>query len=321
MTHSADWVPAAIRWNDAAAMVEWCHLGDLRLIDPFFEQTVDRAMRQPFNLLFSHRTPLDALADDSGETPELNLAGLIFHMSRCGSTVVSRMLAALERNVVLSEPGPLDQIVRLPLRAPNLPSDRLISLTRAVVAALGRRRRAAERDLFIKLDAWHVLLLPLFRAAFPGVPWIFLYREPLEVMASLTRSRPTALFPNWIPAMLLSSPAPSAQMNEDGYAVLVVANYLRAAIEHPDGGLLVEYGELPGAACTRIVEHFGLRCSEAERAAMLEAALYDAKSPKLRFRPDGAVKREEIGEEIRALTQAQLAPLHARLESLRRAAR
>jgi hypothetical protein len=320
MMHSADWVPAGIRWDGASPLVEWCHLGELRPTDPFFEQTIDRAMRQPFNLLFSHRTPLGEFAAEEAQAAELNLAGLIFHMSRCGSTVVSRMLAALERNVVLSEPAPLDQVVRLPSRL-DLPPDALASLMRGMVAALGRKRRASERDLFIKLDAWHVLLLPLFRRAFPNVPWIFIYREPLEVIASLIRSRPTALFPNWIPASLLSSPAPSARLNEDEYAVLVLANYLRAAIEHRDGGLLVEYGELPDAACMKILDHFGLRYGEADRAAMHEAAMYDSKSPKVRFRPDGAPKRQEVGEEIRLLTQAQLAPLYRQLEALRLGAR
>src|ERR1043166_8410879 len=111
MTLSADWVPSIIRWG-REPMLEWCHPGDLRFTDPFFEQTIRRAMHQPFNLLFSQRTPLSEIAASAG-APELRLAGLIFHMSRCGSTVVSQMLAALAQNVVLSEPAPLDQILRI----------------------------------------------------------------------------------------------------------------------------------------------------------------------------------------------------------------
>src|SRR6185437_13560164 len=95
------WVPAQVRWTAAGPVVDWCHLGDLRFIAPFFEQTIDDAMAHPFNLLFARSTPL---ADIAHHEPELRPAGLIFHMSRCGSTLVSRMLAALPRNVVLSEP-------------------------------------------------------------------------------------------------------------------------------------------------------------------------------------------------------------------------
>jgi hypothetical protein len=314
LAHSAAWVPSGIRWTGAEPMVEWCHLGDLRTTHPFFEQTVDRAMRQPFNLLFSHRTPLHALAAEQAQQADLNLAGLIFHMSRCGSTVVSQMLAALERNVVLSEPAALDQVVRLPARLPDM-RDRLVPLMRGMVAALGRKRRV-ERDLVIKLDAWHVLLLPLFRRAFPTVPWVFVYRDPLEVLASLARSRPAQMLPGWIPASLLSPAAAAAAADIDAYAVQVLACYLRAAIDHlADGGLLVEYRELPDIG--RIIDHFGLRYGEAELAAMRSAALQDAKSPRVRFRPDGAAKREEASAEMRLLTETHLAPLHARLEALR----
>jgi hypothetical protein len=296
-------------------MVEWCHLGDLRATDSFFEQTVDRAMRQPFNLLFGHRTPLHELATEQAQKADLNLAGLIFHMSRCGSTVVSQMLAALERNVVLSEPAALDQVVRLPARLPDMPQDRLVPLMRGMVAALGRKRYA-ERDLFIKLDAWHVLLLPLFRRAFPTVPWVFVYREPLEVLSSLARSRPAQMLPGWISPSLLSPAAIAAAADIDAYAVQVLACYLRAAIDHlADGGLLVEYRELPDIG--RIIDHLGLHYDEAELAAMRSAALQDAKSPRVRFRPDGAAKREEASEEMRLLAETHLAALHARLEAVR----
>src|SRR5690348_15298359 len=105
----SDWVPAQIRSTPAGPMVDWCHLGDLRFTAPFFAQTIERAMSHPFNQLLRPSTPLAAMAEPAA--PELRPAGLIFHMSRCGSTLVSRMLAALAQNVVLSEPGPLDQIL------------------------------------------------------------------------------------------------------------------------------------------------------------------------------------------------------------------
>ena len=58
-----------------------------------------------------------------------------------------------------------------------------------MVAAFGRRRGGRERHYFIKLDSWHTLALPLFRRAFPSVPWVFLYRDPVEVLVSQMRQR------------------------------------------------------------------------------------------------------------------------------------
>ena len=202
------WTPAQIRWTRSGPLVDWCHLGDLRFTDPFFEQTIEHAMAHPFNLMFRRATPLAAMAEPAA--PELRPAGLIFHMSRCGSTLVSRMLAALPENVVLSEPGPLDQILRARGRLPDLTDAQGVALLRGMTAALGRRRHPAERDLFIKLEGWHALQFPLVRRAFPDVPWIFLYRDPLEVMASIDLERPRQMLPGGLDPGLLGLDAASA---------------------------------------------------------------------------------------------------------------
>lgn len=320
--HPAEWVPSAVRWTEAGPVVDWCHLGDLRFTDPFFEQTIGQAMSHPFNLLFAHNTPLAAVAAEADKDPELKLSGLIFHMSRCGSTVVSQMLAALPSNVVLSEPAPIDHILRIADRVANVPQDQLVQCLRGMIVALGRRRQAQETDLFIKLDAWQVLLLPLIRRAFPGVPWIFCYRDPLEVLASVAQSRPMQMFPNGIrPALLTPDPAELAALTEDEYSALVLARYCAAAIEHHgDGGLLVEYRELPEVACGKVLDHFGLRYGETEIKDMRAAGQFDAKNPGSRFQPDSASKRRGTSKEIRRLAEEKLAPLHARLDALRLAA-
>lgn len=315
MSKPADWVPSTIRWSASGPRVEWCHLGALRFTDPFFEQTLERAMMHPFNLLFAHRTPLVDLMKEA--KPDLRLAGLIFHMSRCGSTVVTQMLAALTRNVVLSEPAPIDQILRIWDRLPDVPQPELVQCLRGMVAALGRRRRFEERDLFVKLDAWHILRLPLIRSAFPDVPWIFLYRDPVEVMASIAKWRPAQMFPGRInPALLGMEQSAPLAMPLDEYGARVLETVYTAALQHR-GGLLVQYGELPEAACGKVLDHFGLPYGQAELAAMRAAAQMDAKNPALRFQPDGEAKQRGASEEIRALAEKRLAPLYARLEALR----
>lgn len=314
MIHSPGWIPATVHGAGTSPTVQWCHLGDLRFTDPFFEQTIWRAMKHPFNLLFSHHTPLDTLEDGPRE---LRLAGLIFHMSHCGSTLVSRMLAALDRNVVLSEPAPLDRILKLPRRLRDVSEEQLVRWMRGVVAALSRKRHAAERDVFIKLDGWHILLLPLFRRAFPDVPWIFLYREPLEVLAALEVLRPGQTLPGAIDPALLGVDAGSvAALSFEAYAALLLERYCGIAIaHHRDGGMLVEYRELPEAVCGKMLDHFGLRYDATELAAMAAAAQFNAKNPAKRFQPDGETKRRNASDRTRELAQG-LAPLYDRLESL-----
>jgi hypothetical protein len=306
-------VPAQIRYTPAGPLIDWCHLGDLPFTDPFFVQTVNRAMAHPFNQLFHRSTPLDALAEP--DRFELRPAGLIFHMTRCGSTLIAQMLASLPANVVLSEPRPIDRILRAPGRLVGVSPTILVGWLRAMVGALGRRRQAHERDLFIKLDGWHVLLLPLFRRAFPGVPWVCLYREPLEVLAPMVQRFPAEIEPSLVNLTWEQV----AAMPIEVYCAHILERICRAAIAHhrQGGGLLIEHRELPEAACTRLLDHFGLRYGPAELARMREVACFDAKAPTRRYADDSAAKRQAASAEIRHLAATLLAPLHAQLEALR----
>jgi hypothetical protein len=310
------WIPAQIRWTESGPLVDWCHLGDLRFTAPLFEQTIGTAMAHPFNLLFRRSTPLQLMAEAAAF--ELRPAGLIFHMSRCGSTLVSRMLAALPENVVLSEPDPLDQVLRARSRAPGLTDAQLVALLRGMTAALGRRRHAPERDLFIKLEGWHMLQFPLIRRAFPAVPWIFLYRDPLEVLASLELLRPRQMLPGGVDAALLGlDPASAFGLPNGVYGARVLARICAAALAHcADGGRLIEYRQLPGAVLDDVLGHFGLRCGAEACARMREVARFDAKRPDVPYADDSERKRCGADEATRALA-ALLAPLHAQLETVR----
>src|SRR6185369_5327085 len=110
--------------------------------------------------------------------------GFIFHMSRCGSTLVSRMLGSLPRSIVLSEAGPIDSVLRAGFRAPSLAEAEHVSWLRGMVSALGQRRAPDDNRLFIKFDSWSIVYLGLIERAFPEVPWLFVYRDPVEVMVS-----------------------------------------------------------------------------------------------------------------------------------------
>jgi hypothetical protein len=307
----ADWVPAQIRFTAAGPLVDWCHLGDLRFTDPFFVQTINRAMAHPFNLLFRRSTPLAGLAEP--DAFDLRPAGLIFHMTRCGSTLIAQMLAALPANLVLCEPPPIDRILRG--HVAGVSPDLLVRWLRAMVGALGRRRHADERDLFIKLDGWHVLLAPLFRRAFPGVPWAFVYREPVEVLAPMAQRFPAEIEP----ALVGLTWPEVAAMPVERYCAAILQCLCGAAIAHyrEGGGLLIEYRELPEAVCSRLLDHFGMRYGAAELARMREVACFDAKEPARRYSDDSEAKRRAASAEVRDLAATMLAPLHAQLDALR----
>ena len=314
----AGWLPIAASWRGDQLYLDWRHFGEQRLIDPFFESSVQRCLYKPFNRLFRHATPTSGLPEWLATHPHLRPSGLIFHMSRCGSTLVSQMLAALPANIVVSEALPIDAVVQayrlMPAAGEALCAQWLAELT----GALGQRRSGDERHYFIKLDSWHATALPLFRRAFPEVPWVFLYRDPVEVMVSQLRMPGLQMLEGGIgPQLYGVEPSFGADAAEDYYAC-ILAKVCEPVVRHVcDGGLLVDYRQLPDAVWTSILPHFGVACGEAERAVMAAAARYDAKSPGIEFIADSAAKQQEASEAARGAAERRLGDLYRRLEALR----
>lgn len=176
--------------SDAEAMAEMCYLRGIRPTEPFFESTLQRAMREPFRVLFRREVGLDALEAQLASMDLVPPTGFILHMSRCGSTLISQMLAASPRNVVISEGWAIDSLLHC-IAGSGVSGDRARCWMRTVIRSLGQQFgggvAGAGSRYFVKFDAWHTLALPLVRGAFPDIPWIFVYRDPVEVMVSQMR--------------------------------------------------------------------------------------------------------------------------------------
>jgi hypothetical protein len=298
-----DWLPIQV-----ADGVDWAHFAGAPTGPSFFANAVRRALARPFNRLLRCRTGLDDFigrAPDGPREPD----GFIFHMSRCGSTLVARMLAALPGTALVSEAAPLDAIVRLALR-PDWPEARRIAALRAMVGALGRRPSAS---FVVKLNAWHALALPLFRAAFPRVPWLFLYRDPAEILASQMAERGTELTPELVPSRLYGIEN-GTDYPPEVYCALVLERIGAAALAQRDagGGLFVDHADLPGAVAGAILPHFGIAPDAAKGAAMAPVAGRDAKHPARPFTARAAA----IDPRVRAAADAHLAATHARLKAV-----
>lgn len=308
----ADWTPWRISAGPEGPVVEWCHTAGLRFDDPFFGQTVERAFRHPFRLLFQHRTALADIAASAAAAPSLPVAGLVLHMSRCGSTLVAQMLDALPSLLVLSEPGPVDTVLRRAGTDPSVgPAE-----VRGVIAAMARRREPAQEACVLKLDAWAVVDLPLLRRALPGVPWVFCYRDGVEVLAS-HRGRPGFhVIPGTLPPSVLGwDPSTDPPVDGDAHAARVLARLGRAALDHLDpGGRLVAYRDLPDAVAEVIAPHFGIRVGAEARTAMAEVARRDAKNPVLAFAGPRSLP-DDAG--LRAAAARWLDPVVADLDRVR----
>jgi len=314
------WLPSQVGLNEGVPVVDWVRFGDRRLSDAFYETSVRWALSQPFNSLFRFQTPLTALSDWAAGLPSVQPAGFIFHMSRCGSTLAAQMLARSPANIVISEAAPIDAVAQLARLYPAYAGEAGEALLRDMVGVFGQVREPDAQRLFLKLDGWHALMLPLFRRAFPDTPWVFLYRDPLEVMVSQMRQRGSQLVPQFVPPSFYGIDLPTGVPDED-YCARVLAATCEAALDgHAlGGGLVVNYHELPGALLAKILPHFGVTPTPEEAGLMAEAAQFDAKSPGFAFTPDSAAKRAEASPAITRICADRMLDSYRRLEALRAA--
>ena len=131
---------------------------------------------------FRITTSLDVLRyiviDDS-----VRPSGFIFHIGRCGSTLLAKALARSRMNIVFGEAAPHNLFWKL---MPRLGGE-AIDLYRRLVLAMGRPRLPSYRSHFIKFSSWNILQFATIRAAFPDTPALFLFRQPSAVLASSQR--------------------------------------------------------------------------------------------------------------------------------------
>ncbi|MFL6137938.1 MAG: sulfotransferase family protein [Frankiaceae bacterium] len=315
MSHDLNgWTPIRASYDGAGLVVDWCFTEGIAFDDPFFDQTVERCLRHPFRLLFRRTTPIEALGELAIARGRPLPSGLVLHLSRSGSTLVAQMLARRPDTHVISEAGPLDAVIRAPA-----PMERRAEWLRWMAAALNEPD-GARPHYVLKLDAWAALDLPLLALAFPGVPWAFVYRDPVEVLVSQQRRPGYHMMPFGLPPSAVGlDPQVAAGMSivEHGAAVLGrIATCVTAAADDPLA-LLVNYDELPAATVDRIARHFGMPVDGTFRATMLEAVHNHVKNGVLPFADDRVTKQQAAGDDLRAAAERWVVEPYRKLERIR----
>jgi hypothetical protein len=273
----ARWTPIGLDFAGPAPTVLWADLTAERFSQPFFDHTVARWAISP-HARTPVKTGLDALVALDNQ-PSLEPAGVIFHLSRCGSTLVSRLLGTLPGVVVLAEPAPLNTL--LGLDPDRVDEAGLIAAVRLVVRALGRRRHGDERRLVLKCSSWNIRRRAILAAAFPQTPWIWVQRDPAHVLASLLANPPGWLglqaAPQHAAQRFGFDPAAVPAMTRTEFAARALGAMLEAAATEPAGRLSIDYADLPAAVWLSVATHFGIDADSAAIARMTEESRFYSK--------------------------------------------
>jgi hypothetical protein len=260
------WLPVDAVVVEGQPGLLWMNMDGVDLAEPFFQQTVDRVRSGHF-AGEERFTELDTLVQLEKTFDSVPPSGFIFHSSRCGSTLVANACRAIEGSIVLSEPPAVDKLVaRFNTDADDRTKEMLYSIfLRATVAALGQRRTGRERHLFIKFACCSVSQIERIRRIWPNVPWVFLYRDPIETIVSNMQNLPSWLQDedHRVLASIVSASAAevAAMTREELCARAIAAFYTTAHRVANDRALLLNYDQLSPA---NVLEFFAVVPTAAE---------------------------------------------------------
>ncbi|MCG8416664.1 MAG: hypothetical protein MJE77_01820 [Proteobacteria bacterium] len=290
----------------------WCDFSGFPLTEPFFVRDVYRRLMMPGARLVP--TDLDTLLNVDKVLGGLEPCGFIFHVSHCGSTLLANMLRKGRRNLVFAEPNVLTEFLRMAAAGEE---ERGLALFRAGVRALGQRRLSWEEHLVIKFSSFTALYLPLINAVFPGVPKLFLFRHPIEVLVSNMNTP----YQEWLFDEMVTG-LEREVMTESSTVLENCAHGLRrtmqAFLDHRDErSLFADYQQISPPLLARVLGHFRIPYDEVELAAMMEAIATDAKNPSRRFSEDPTGKQRSASRKVRRVAENLLEPLHRQLDGLK----
>jgi hypothetical protein len=227
----------------------------------------------------------------------LKPCGFIFHVSHCGSTLISSMLAASDEVLSLCAPRILLDLHALRMRG-IVQTSEFMDYATSTIRLLGSTYKSSQQRYVLKFNTAHLPLLPVLQPRFSGTPWLALYREPVEVMAGQFSRRD--INPYWLlrdyyldlpleQRLGLSVAEGLARMLGRYYAIIL------ESLRSLPNGLAVNYRDFSETTFGRALAHFDIRAAPADRAAMLAQARIYSKDPTRQqvFRPDSLKKRRQ----------------------------
>jgi hypothetical protein len=309
----ARWTPIRFDFSGPTPTVDWADLSAERFVEPFFDQTVARWATGPRAQPLV-RTGLDALLALDDE-PSLDPSGMVFHFSRCGSTVVSRLLATVPEVVVIAEPAPLNAL--LGLDPQQVDGAALVQVVRMLVRALGRRRHGDERQLVLKCTSWNIRRQEILTAAFPDTPWVWVQRDPAQVVASLLATPPGWLG-HQVPLPQTArhfgiDPAAVAAMTRAEFAARALGAMLFSAATGPARRVCIDHAELPTAVWQRVAPHFGIEIDTAAIERMTEQSRFYSKAAEAQQFLGDNPERRPVTDEMRDAAQRFAEPGYRQL--------
>ncbi|HEY0679565.1 MAG TPA: hypothetical protein VGD17_14875 [Chitinophagaceae bacterium] len=305
------WIPYKLFHENGYPLCRWLNVSDYQFTDPFFTDTIEKC-KSKFIYRQHSVSSVEVLPDWSGQLSYVPPTAFIFHISRCGSTLLAQLLGINPSNIVLSEVPFFDEILREPYKRESTLSLRTYPALEAALKFYGQCRNGSEKMLFIKTDSWHVFFYKKLRELYPNVPFVLLYRQPAEVIRSQQKKRGMQAVPGVIEPAIFGFNNESVT-DLDEYMTRVIRQYLKIflqIVEEDQNSILVNYHDGMLKVMEQVAAYTGMTISPEEYKKMKERCGYHGKYPEQLF-------TEESGEMEETPSLKQCYELYRKLEEKR----
>lgn len=310
-----------ITGDDGVVFYRWIYVGRKRFTEPFFEDTIATCLSLPENGAGCMPvTSADTIIKWAATLEPVPIAGFIYHVSRCGSTLLAQMLSEDPATVVLSEVPLLDDVLRIPFNRNVNQQIQVEKLFVAILRILGQKREDYVSRVFVKTDSWHMLFHVQLRNSFPEIPFFLLYRAPTAVADSHAKRSGIHVVPGILPAELFGlSTEQAVTMDSKNYLSHVLMCYYTryGSIAATDkNSILLEYANGAEHMLGVVLRTCNYRVEEEVLARMKVRAGFHSKVPGDRFAGDEPVKQSVPISDSALEAYAELSALYERQQQV-----
>lgn len=322
--HDAGFIPFDVKPTVDGHEIIWINVGDYRFTKTKFEFDIRRfSANKP--QVKTTTTALEALSNPNFLTDALYPAGFIFHISRCGSTLLAKALARTPKHIVIDEGTPLNDGIWHYLtggwRQPVAMHEQARTIYKNLLLALGRQRTPEQQTYFVKFRSWNSLFIDFITQVFPDVPCLFLYRDPVEVLVS-GQWKPvwTLDFKGAQPGAYMSDHplAVTAEMDDLTFLAKIYARYFMAALETQSPHLYyLNYERLLQHNLPSILAQAFQYQAPADQLALMQTQFtYYSKDDEdvIRFTSDKEAKQQAATQAVRQIVTQEMSNLYEQME-------
>jgi len=290
-----------VSFNGRDNLATWVDLSHVTLKEPFYNHEISRLAKNE-GWTAGRTTSWDDVINIANIFEPASPSAVIFHVSRCGSTLLTNLFRGVADGIALSEAAPVNHLNKSLHEAMATISPEKAEFTRCVMRALVTLyTRLYDSPLVIKAHTASILRLREYRSIWPDAPFIINVREPVEVLVS-NMEKPadwarTIVQPSHIPNIFGFDSAAIRTMSLEEYCARAIGEFYGSAVTNLDENCsVIDYQDIGPSNIEAILEGFGLNPSIYFKPDIVRKifAIYSKDWTKTRDYVDDRVQKHEL---------------------------